>query len=120
MTVSIYRSSKFNYAHEQYYAVTSGHTVLRLTFGAIDGQPGGAFKSATASDLGTAPNYPDRVVLSQAMRHGVTSLGGRAQDVSIAFDGKGRRCAEIALSGSREQFIKAMHLLAERMERYLR
>ena len=119
MTVSIYQSTKFDYAHEQYYAVASGRTLLRLTLGAIGGQPGGAIKTATASDFGAAPIYRDREALAEAMRHGVKSLGGRAQDVSIEVDGKGRRFGEIILPGSREQLIEAIHRLAEEMERHL-
>lgn len=119
MTAIIYQSTKFDHAHEQYYAVAGGHTLLRMTIGAIGGQPGGAIKTATASDFGAAPVYRDRESLTKAMCRGVQNLGGGAQDVSIEIDGKGRRFGEITLPGAREQLIEAFHRLAEEMERHL-
>lgn len=119
MTVTIHQSTKFDYAHEQYYAVAGGHTLLRLTLGTISGQPGGAIKTATASDFGAAPIYRDREALAEAMCGSVKNLGGRAQDVSIEVDGKGRLFGEITLSGSREQLIEAIQWLAEEMARQL-
>ena len=53
------------------------------------------------------------------MRRGVQDLGGKAQDVSIEVDGKGRQFGEIALAGSREQLIEAFRRLAEQMEDHL-
>ncbi len=53
------------------------------------------------------------------MRRGVQSLGGSARNMSVEIDGKGRRFGEIPLAGSREQLIKALHRLAEEMERHL-
>ena len=119
MTVTIYQSTKFDYAHEQYYAVSGGYTLLRLTLGAIGGQPGGAIKTATASDFGAAPIYLDREALAEAMCAGVENLVGRAQDVSIEVDGKGRLFGEITLPGLRDQLVEALHQLAEEMERHL-
>lgn len=119
MPATIHQSTKFAYAREQYFAVASGHTLLRLTLGAYGGQPGGAIKTATASDLGAAPVFRDREALTNAMCRGVQDLGGKAQDVSIEVDGKGRQFGEIALAGSREQLIEAFHRLAEQMEDHL-
>ena len=119
MPAAIHQSTKFAYAREQYFVVASGHTLLRLTLGACGGQPGGAIKTATASDFGAAPVFRDREALTKAMLRGVQNLGGRAQDVNIEIDGKGRRFGEIALAGSREQLIEALHLLAEEMEDHL-
>ncbi|AOZ70744.1 hypothetical protein LPB142_16565 [Rhodobacter xanthinilyticus] len=119
MPATIHQSTKFAFAREQYFAVAHGHTLLRLTLGACGGQPGGAIKTATASDFGAAPVFRDREALTKAMRRGVQNLGGRAQDVNIEIDGKGRRFGEIALAGSREQLIEALRLLAEQMEDHL-
>lgn len=119
MPATIHQSTKFAYAREQYFAVASGHTLLRLTLGASGGQPGGAIKTATASDLGAPPVFRDRGALTNAMRRGVQDLRGKAQDVSIEVDAKGRQFGEIALAGSRKQLIEALHLLAEQMENHL-
>ncbi len=119
MPATIHQSMKFAYAREQYFAVAHGHTLLRLTLGACGGQPGGAIKTATANDFGAAPVFPDREALTKAMRHGVQNLGGIAQDVNIEIDGKGRPFGEIALAGSREQLIEALHQLTEQMEDHL-
>lgn len=119
MTVTIYQSTKFDYSREQYYAEAGCHTLLRLTCGNLAGEPGGAIKSATASDFGAAPVYRNPEELTVAMRLSVRNLGGRAQDVSIEADGKGRLFGEITLPGSREQLIEALHRLAEEMERNL-
>ena len=119
MPATIHQSTKFAHAREQYFAVASGHTLLRLTLGKCGGQSGGAIKTATASDFGAAPVFRDRGALTNAMRRGVQDLGGKAQDVSIEVDGKGRQFGEIALTGSREQLIEAFHLLAEQMEYHL-
>lgn len=119
MPATIHQSTKFAHAREQYFAVASGHTLLRLTLGKCGGQSGGAIKTATASDIGAAPVFRDRGALTNAMRRGVQDLGGKAQDVSIEVDGKGRQFGEIALTGSREQLIEAFHLLAEQMEYHL-
>ena len=119
MPATIHLSTKFDYAREQYFAVASGHTLLRLTLGACGGQPGGAIKTATASDFGAAPVFRDREALTDAMCRGVQDLGGKAQDVSIDVDGKGRQFGEIALAGSREQLIEVFRLLAEQVEIHL-
>lgn len=119
MPATIHQSTKFAHAREQYFAVASGHTLLRLTLGACGGQPGGAIKTATASDLGAAPAFRDRGALTNAICRCLQELGGKAQDVSIEVDGKGRQFGEIALAGSREQLIEALHLLAEQMENHL-
>ena len=119
MPATIHQSTKFAHAREQYFAVASGHTLLRLTLGKCGGQSGGAIKTATASDFGAAPVFRDREALTNAMCRSVQDLGGKAQDVSIDVDGKGRQFGEIALAGSREQLIEALHLLAEQMEKHL-
>lgn len=119
MTATIYPSTKFDYAREQFYAVAGGHTLLRLTLGAIGGQPGGAIRTATASDSGAAPVYRDRGALTKAMCLGVQNLGGRPQDVSIEIDGKGRWFGKITLPGSREHLVEVLQRLAEEMEPHL-
>jgi hypothetical protein len=119
MTVTIYQSTKFDHARHQYYAEAGGHTLLRLTCGYLGGEHGGALKTATASDLGSAPVYRGREELIAGMGFGVQRLGGRAQDVSIEMDGKGRRFGEITLAGSRGNLIGALRELAEEMEHFL-
>lgn len=119
MTVTIYQSTKFDHARVQYYAEAGGHTLLRLTFGNLRGEPGGAIKTATASDNGAAPVYRGREELTAAMRFGVQSLGGRAQNVSVEIDGKGRRVGEITLQGTRSELIEALRALTEEMARNL-
>ncbi|WP_114283721.1 hypothetical protein [Candidatus Halocynthiibacter alkanivorans] len=116
MTVTIYQSTKFDYAREQYYAEAGDHTLLRLTCGNLGGKPGGAIKTATASDFGAAPVYRNRDGLTAAMRLSVPNLGGRAQDVSIEIDGKGRRFGEVTLQGSRDELIEVLRDLAEEMD----
>lgn len=119
MTVTIYQSTKFDYAREQYYAEAGGHTLLRLTCGNLAGEAGGAIKSATARDFEAAPVYPNPEELAAAMRLSVRNLGGRTQDVSIEVDGKGRLFGEVTLPGSRDHLVEALHQLAEEMERNL-
>lgn len=119
MSVTIHQSTKFNHARVQYYAEAGGHTLLRLTCGNLGGNPGGAIKTATASDHGAAPVYRDREKLTAALRGGVESLGGRALDVSIEVDGKGRPFGEIVLLGSPDELINALRDLAQEMELYL-
>lgn len=119
MTVAIYPSTKFNYAREQYYAEAGGYTLLRLTCGNLEGKPGGAIKTATASDFGAAPAYRNQEELTATMRRSVSNLGGQGQDVSIDIDGKGRQFGEVALSGSRDVLIEALGELAKEMELHL-
>lgn len=119
MTAIIHKSTKFDYAREQFFAVAGGHTLLRLTIGCIRGQAGGAIKTATASDYGAAPVYRDRDALIDAMSLGVQCLGGRPDDVSIEIDGKGRRFGEITMQGSREFLIEALQHLAQVMAPHL-
>jgi hypothetical protein len=116
MTFSIHPSAKFYHGREQYYAVAGGCTLLRMTYGSSGGKPGGAIKTATASDHGAEPVYGDGQVLTEAMRRAVQKLGGRAEDVTIKVDRKGRWFGEITEPGTRDQFIRALHLLAEQME----
>jgi hypothetical protein len=115
MTVTIYQSTKFDYARAQYYAEAGGHTLLRLTCGNLGGKPGGAIKTATASDFGAAPVYRNREGLTAAMLLSTPNLGGRAQDVSIEIDGKGRRFGEITLQGSQDELIEVLRAIAEEM-----
>ena len=119
MTATIYQSTKFNYAREQYFAVAGGHTLLRLTTGSIGGQAGGAIKTATASDSGAAPVHRDREALIEAMRHGLESLGFSAQYVSIKEDREGRRFGEFTFSGPPDESIGLFQWLAEEIERHL-
>lgn len=119
MSATIYQSTKFHHAREQYFAVAGEHTLLRLTLGSIGGRQGGAIKTATASDFGAPPIYRDREALIGALRVGIQNLAGREVDLCIDSDGKGRRFAEICLPGTREQLIEALALLADEMARYL-
>lgn len=119
MPATIYQSTKFAHAREQYFAVAGGHTLLRLTLGSLGGCPGGAIKTATASDLGAPPVYRDPDALVDAMQVGIRSLAGSEVDLCVDRDGKGRRFAEITLPGTRDQFIEVLPLLAEEMARYL-
>lgn len=119
MTVTIYQSSKFHHAHDQYYAEAGGYTLLRLTCGGRTGTPGGAIKTATTSDPGAAPVYRQREKLTAVMQRGVQILGGCAQDVSIEIDGKGRRFGDIKLKGTQGDLLEALRGLAEEMEQHL-
>ena len=119
MSATIHQSTKFAFAREQYFAVAGGHTLLRLTLGSIGGRPGGAIKTATASDFGAPPVYRDPEVLIKAMQIGIQNLVGSPVDLCIDIDGKGRRFAEISLQGKRDQFIQVLLLLAEEMARHI-
>ena len=119
MPATIHQSTKFAYAHEQYFAVASGHTLLRLTLGGIGGRPGGAIKTATASDFGAPPIYRDPEALIDAMQVGIQNLAGSEVNLCVDIDGKGRRFAEVSLPGTRDQLIQVLPLLAEEMARYL-
>jgi hypothetical protein len=119
MTATIHQSTKFEHSCDQYYAVAGGYTLLRLTYGSIGGQSGGAIKSATASDAGAAPVYRDRDDLVAMMKIGVQNLGGSAQAVSIDRDRKGRLFGEVTLAGSRDELIEALGQLATEIETLL-
>lgn len=119
MSAIIYQSTKFYHAREQYFAVAGEHTLLRLTIGSIGGHQGGAIKTATASDFGAPPIYRDREALINALQVGIRNLAGGEVDLCIDSDGKGRRFAEICLSGTRDQLFEALTLLADEMARYL-
>ncbi|MCE8540218.1 hypothetical protein KBY27_22365 [Ruegeria pomeroyi] len=120
MSATIYQSTKFYHAREQYFAVAGEHTLLRLTLGSSGGRQGGAIKTATANDFGAPPVYRDRQALISAMRVGIQNLAGREVDLCIDIDGKGRWFAEICLPGTRDQLIELLTLLANEMARYLR
>lgn len=120
MTVAIHPSAKFHHSNEQYYAVAGGQTLLRLTYGSFNGVPGGAIKTATTNDYGAEQVYPDQHKLTTAMRLAVQKLGGRAEDVRIEIDKKGRRFGEITGRGTREELIEVIRQLAEEMEPILR
>lgn len=119
MTAAIYQSTKFDYARDQYFAVAGGHTLLRLTLGSLGGRPGGAIKTATASDTGAPPVYPDSDALIDAMQIGIRGLVGSEVKLCVDRDGKWRRFAEITLPGTRDQFIEVLPLLADEMARHL-
>ena len=119
MSTTIYRSTKFYHAREQYFAVAGEHTLLRLTLGCIGGRQGGAIKTATASDFGAPPVYRDSEALIGALRGRIQNLAGGEVELCIDNDGKGRRFAEICLPGTRDQLIEALALLTDDIARYL-
>ena len=119
---TIYQSTKFHHAYEndreQYYAMAGGYTLLRLVVGEIDDQPGGMIKTATASDFGAAPIYPDRETLVEVMYNGVQELGERTEDIDFRTDEKGRLFSQIGLPGSPGKIMNIFQRLTEKMEGY--
>ena len=115
---TIYKSTKFHHAHEQYCAIAGGYTLLRLTLGAINGEPGGAIKTATASDFETTPIYHDRETLIEVMRNVIQDLGGRTENVDYRNDKKGRQFGEIRLSGSRKEIMEFFRQFTEKIGSY--
>ena len=116
--ITIYKSAKFHYAHEQYCSIAGGYTLLRLTLGAIDGEPGGAIKTATASDFRYAPIYRDRETLVEVMCNVIQDLDGRTENVDFRTDEKGRLFGEIRLSGSRKEIMEFFRRLTEKIGSY--
>lgn len=118
MTVKIYKSNKFDNAPEQYFAEAGGYTLLRMTYS----RRRGTIMTATACDdmLNTPPVYRDRKALNAAMRHCVELLGGKAEYVDDAIDGKGRPFVQTDYNGSRDELRDMLEALANKMSDHLK